>query len=72
MVNFGIDVSDGSIVDPGINAKLSELHAARGLAMLDDLDAIPQRGAAPSATCTSRELDGAVYQTPGLAGRGHA
>jgi dTDP-4-amino-4,6-dideoxygalactose transaminase len=43
MINFGIDVSDGSIVDPGINAKLSELQAAMGLAMLDDLDAIMAR-----------------------------
>ena len=43
MINFGIDVSDGAIVDPGINAKLSELHAAMGLAMLDDLDAILER-----------------------------
>ena len=43
MINFGIDVSDGSIVDPGINAKLSELHAAMGLAVLDDLPVITER-----------------------------
>jgi dTDP-4-amino-4,6-dideoxygalactose transaminase/glycosyltransferase involved in cell wall biosynthesis len=40
MINFGIDISDGSIVDQGINAKLSELQAAMGLAMLDDVDKI--------------------------------
>ena len=43
MINFGIDVNDGSIVDPGINAKLSELHAAMGLAVLDDLPLILER-----------------------------
>jgi dTDP-4-amino-4,6-dideoxygalactose transaminase len=43
MINFGIDVSDGSIVDSGINAKLSELQAAMGLAMLDDLPQIMER-----------------------------
>ena len=43
MINFGIDVSDGGIVDAGINAKLSELQAAMGLAMLDDLEMILER-----------------------------
>jgi dTDP-4-amino-4,6-dideoxygalactose transaminase len=59
MINFGIDVSDGSIVDPGINAKLSELHAAMGLAMLDDLDQILERRRA-IADLYARSLDGAV------------
>ena len=59
MINFGIDVSNGSIVDPGINAKLSELQAAMGLAMLDDLDMILERR---RAICDLylKELDGAV------------
>jgi dTDP-4-amino-4,6-dideoxygalactose transaminase len=59
MINFGIDVSDGSIVDPGINAKLSELHAAMGLAMLDDLDMIMARRRA-ILDLYAHELDGAV------------
>lgn len=43
MINFGIDTSDGSIVDYGINAKMSEVHAAMGLAMLDNMDEILER-----------------------------
>ena len=43
MINFGIDTSDGSIVDYGINAKMSEVHAAMGLAMLDNMDEIIDR-----------------------------
>ncbi len=63
MINFGIDVSDGSIVDPGINAKLSELQAAMGLAMLDDLDMIIERRRA-ILELYARELNGAVqHQT---------
>ena len=61
MINFGIDVSDGSIVDPGINAKLSELQAAMGLAMLDDLDMILERRRA-ILDLYGRELDGAVQR----------
>jgi dTDP-4-amino-4,6-dideoxygalactose transaminase len=57
MINFGIDVSDGSIVDPGLNAKLSEFHAAMGLAILDDLDEILERRRAIVALYAS-ELDG--------------
>jgi dTDP-4-amino-4,6-dideoxygalactose transaminase len=59
MINFGIDVSDGAIVDPGINAKLSEMHAAMGLAMLDDLDLILERRRAICDLYT-KELAGAV------------
>lgn len=36
LINFGI-AADGSIDEPGINAKMSELHAAMGLTVLDDL-----------------------------------
>lgn len=36
--NFGIDVSRGIVDEPGSNAKLSEYHAAVGLAALDDWD----------------------------------
>lgn len=40
MTNFGIDTSDGSIVSAGINTKMSEVHAAMGLAVLEDIDLI--------------------------------
>lgn len=39
MTNFGMN-GQGEIVSDGINAKMSEVHAAMGLAMLDELDQI--------------------------------
>lgn len=41
LINFGL--SDGVPTEIGINAKLSELHAAMGLAVLEDVDDIIQR-----------------------------
>ncbi|WDE12082.1 DegT/DnrJ/EryC1/StrS family aminotransferase [Thalassomonas haliotis] len=43
MINFGIAQSSGNIADVGINGKMSELHAAMGLAVLDDIDNILTR-----------------------------
>ncbi|WDE05212.1 DegT/DnrJ/EryC1/StrS family aminotransferase [Thalassomonas viridans] len=43
MINFGIAESSGEIAGPGINGKMSELHAAMGLAVLDDIDNILTR-----------------------------
>ncbi len=40
MINFGINSKDGSISGPGINCKMSEVHAAMGLAVLDNIDEI--------------------------------
>lgn len=40
MTNFGIDTKTMNIVDGGINTKMSEVHAAMGLAVLDDIDLI--------------------------------
>lgn len=40
MTNFGIDTKTMNIVDGGINTKMSEVHAAMGLAVLDDIDVI--------------------------------
>lgn len=37
LINFGIS-SDGTVCEAGINAKMSELHAAMGLCILDDLN----------------------------------
>jgi len=45
LINFGFD-SDGSIADIGINAKMSEMHAAMGLATLDCVDDIITKRAA--------------------------
>jgi dTDP-4-amino-4,6-dideoxygalactose transaminase len=42
MINFGIDSSSGDI-NTGTNGKMSEAHAAMGLAMLDDIDEILER-----------------------------
>ncbi|MBR1368231.1 aminotransferase DegT [Methanocalculus chunghsingensis] len=38
LINFGYE--DGEVVDEGINAKMSEFHAAMGLCMLDEIDNI--------------------------------
>lgn len=43
MVNFGLDPRSGAIVDVGTNLKMSEMHAAMGLAMLEDIDIILER-----------------------------
>lgn len=42
MINFGFD-AEGRIADIGINAKMSEMHAAMGLATLDSIDQIVSR-----------------------------
>lgn len=43
IINFGIDVRKQNISPPGFNGKLSEINAAMGLAMLDDVDKIISR-----------------------------
>jgi dTDP-4-amino-4,6-dideoxygalactose transaminase len=43
MINFGINASSGNINISGTNGKMSEAHAAMGLAMLDDIDKILNR-----------------------------
>ncbi|GAC19916.1 DegT/DnrJ/EryC1/StrS family aminotransferase [Paraglaciecola arctica] len=43
MINFGINLSSGEINNSGTNGKMSEAHAAMGLAMLDDIDEILER-----------------------------
>lgn len=43
MINFGINYSSGDINNSGTNGKMSEAHAAMGLAMLDDIDEILER-----------------------------
>jgi dTDP-4-amino-4,6-dideoxygalactose transaminase len=43
MINFGICYASGEINNSGTNGKMSEAHAAMGLAMLDDIDQIMMR-----------------------------
>lgn len=43
VVNFGLDRETRTSTDIGFNAKMSELHAATGLAMLDRFDAVLER-----------------------------
>jgi len=41
LINFGYE--EGEVVDEGINAKMSEFHAAMGLSMLDEIETVLQR-----------------------------
>ncbi|WP_292520551.1 DegT/DnrJ/EryC1/StrS aminotransferase family protein [Methanoculleus sp.] len=40
LINFGYE--EGEVADEGINAKMSEFHAAMGLCMLDEIDSVLQ------------------------------
>jgi dTDP-4-amino-4,6-dideoxygalactose transaminase len=46
---FGLDATRALADDPGLNAKMSEIHAATALAALDDFDAVLQARARRSA-----------------------
>jgi dTDP-4-amino-4,6-dideoxygalactose transaminase len=41
LINFGLE--NGDVVDVGINAKMSEFHAAMGLSVLDEIDTVFQK-----------------------------
>jgi dTDP-4-amino-4,6-dideoxygalactose transaminase len=43
MTNFGIDTRTGTISGPGINCKMSEAHAAMGLAILDNIATVLEK-----------------------------
>jgi dTDP-4-amino-4,6-dideoxygalactose transaminase len=59
LINFGIDPDTRTSVTVGLNAKMSELHAATGLAMLDRFpDALDRRRA------TARELQARFSANP--------
>lgn len=45
MLNFGLGSSPDDIAAPGINAKMSEIHAAYGLCILESIDSILERRA---------------------------
>lgn len=59
IINFGIESSDGSITEVGMNAKMSEFHAAVGLSILDDVPGIVRRRRA-LLTAYENELSGFV------------
>jgi dTDP-4-amino-4,6-dideoxygalactose transaminase len=59
LINFGIDPDTRTSVTVGLNAKMSELHAATGLAMLDRFpDALDRRRA------TARQLQALFSSKP--------
>ncbi|MCC4282818.1 DegT/DnrJ/EryC1/StrS family aminotransferase [Marinobacter salarius] len=45
MINFGLGGSPDDIATPGINAKMSEIHAAYGLCVLDSIEQVLERRA---------------------------
>ena len=59
LVNFGLDRSTRTSTDIGFNAKMSELHAATGLAMLDSFDAVLER-----RQSTARRLQDVLSDQP--------
>lgn len=63
IVNFGIEPSTRTSSEPGFNGKLSELHAATGLAVLDEFDAIlAARRALATSVAHAAEPSGLRYQ----------
>ena len=58
LINFGID-SDGQVLEAGINGKMSELHAAMGLCILDDLPELIENRQS-SVAQYQQELNGVV------------
>jgi dTDP-4-amino-4,6-dideoxygalactose transaminase len=63
MINFGLTPGSRTSVDVGFNAKMSELHAATGLAMLDRLDGvIASRRASADRVRGLLEGTGVIFQ----------
>lgn len=63
IANFGIEPATRLSTEPGFNGKLSELHAATGLAVLDDFDAILDgRRALAQRIALAAEPSGLRYQ----------
>lgn len=58
LINFGIG-DNGEVYEAGINAKMSEIHAAMGLCLLDDLPILVENRA-NSIARYEKELNGAV------------
>jgi dTDP-4-amino-4,6-dideoxygalactose transaminase len=61
-VNFGLRPDRTLGLHHGLNAKMSELHAATALAVLDRLDAIVERRRAAAASIRRRAGDGVAWQ----------
>ncbi len=62
VINFGYDDKD-NIHEAGINAKMSEFHAAMGLAILDDMDKILEARARILSKCKALLGDVLEFQT---------
>lgn len=63
LINFGLTPGTRTSVDIGFNAKMSELHAATGLAMLDRLDgALAARRASANRVRDLLEGTGVMFQ----------
>ncbi len=62
-INFGLDPQTHTSLFPGLNAKMSELHAATALAMLDRFDELMARRRGTAADLrTALRSDGLTYQ----------
>jgi dTDP-4-amino-4,6-dideoxygalactose transaminase len=61
-VNFGFRPDRTVAIDRGLNAKMSELHAATALAVLDRLDAILEHRRQAAAAIRGRAGQGASWQ----------
>lgn len=62
LINFGIQ-EQGEVHDPGINAKMSELHAAMGLCILDDLPMLIENRQASVEHYQKLLSDSVAFQT---------
>jgi dTDP-4-amino-4,6-dideoxygalactose transaminase len=64
LVNFGLEPGTRVSMEPGLNGKLSELHAATGLAVLDRFDAVlAGRRRLAGALATATNGCGLSFQT---------
>jgi dTDP-4-amino-4,6-dideoxygalactose transaminase len=61
LINFGIG-ENGVVEEPGINAKMSELHAAMGLCILDDLPMLIENREESVALYSNKLADVITFQ----------
>jgi dTDP-4-amino-4,6-dideoxygalactose transaminase len=68
LINFGFDPVTRIAEHPGFNAKLSEIHAAFGLAMLDRYDSVLERRRATASRIADRLAGSGLTYQEGAAG----
>lgn len=61
-VNFGFQPDHSVVTGRGLNAKMSEIHAATALAVLDDYDAVLERRRTAAADLRGRIIARAAWQ----------